>query len=234
MELAVQFAIALDRRQPHRPRPIGEHHHVRAEPRRRLDRILARRDRVDAAVETVFRPRPDLDARLLVVFAVALHHAGAQRAHDHRRRLVEALARFVHRAAERRELAPRQAAAETKPQPPLAQMIEHRRLFGDAQRIVPRQDHRRRAEIDVRAHAGQIRHELQVVGAERVVEEVVLGRPQHVEPEVRRQPRQAQFLVPNLVVADVLPAIRGEDHHHADIHRCLLARYRQVPCHAIR
>ncbi len=146
-----------------------------AEPRRCLDRVLAGGNRIDTIVETVFRPRTNLDARLLVVPAVALHEPGAQRIHDHRRRLIEALAQFVHRAAERRELPPRQAAAETKPQPSLAQMIEHHGLLRDAQRIVPGQDHRRCAEPDVRADAGEIRHELQIVGAERVVEEVVLG-----------------------------------------------------------
>jgi hypothetical protein len=49
--LAVHFAVALDRRKPHRPRAVGEHHHVGAEARRRIHRILARRDGVDAPVE---------------------------------------------------------------------------------------------------------------------------------------------------------------------------------------
>jgi hypothetical protein len=44
----------------------------------------------------MLRPRPDLDARLLVVFAVAFDEAGPKRLDDHGRRLVEAAARFVH------------------------------------------------------------------------------------------------------------------------------------------
>ena len=70
---------------------------------------------------------------------------------DHRRGLVEALARLVHGAAEGGELAPRQPAAQTEAQPALAQQVEHRGLLRDAQRIVPRHDDRRGAEIDVRA-----------------------------------------------------------------------------------
>src|SRR6202049_289902 len=99
----------------------------------------------------MLRSRPDLDARLLVELAVALDEAGLQRVDDHRRRLVEALARLVHAETEGGELAPRQAAPETETKSPLAQHIEHRRLLGDAQRVVPRHDDRRRAQIDVRA-----------------------------------------------------------------------------------
>ena len=39
---------------------------------------------------------------------------------------------------------------------PLGEIIEHRDLLGDAQRIVPRQDHRRRAEIAMARHRRQI------------------------------------------------------------------------------
>ena len=88
--------------------------------RGRIHQILARRDGVDAPVEAVFRARAQLDPRLLVMRAVGLDPAGAQRIDDHRRRLVETPAAFVHRATERGELAPRQAAAEAEPQPALA------------------------------------------------------------------------------------------------------------------
>ncbi len=114
---------------------------------------------------------------LPVIKAVGLDPTGAQRIDDHRRRFVEPPAALVHRAAERGELAPRQAAAKAEPQPALAQKIEHRRLLGDAQRVVPGQDYRGGAEIDVRAHAGEVSHQLQIVGAERIVEEMMLRRP---------------------------------------------------------
>src|SRR5437667_9354775 len=51
------------------------------------------RSGVDAIVEGMRWPGPDLDARLLIELAVALDKAGLQRVDDHRRRLVEALAR---------------------------------------------------------------------------------------------------------------------------------------------
>ena len=166
-----------------------------------FDRILARRDGVDAPVEAVFRARAQLDPRLLVISAVGLDPAGAQCIDDHRRRLVEPAAALVHRAAERGKFAPRQAAAKPEPQPAVAKKVEHRRLLGHAQRVVPGQDHRGGAEIDVRAHAGEVGHQLQIVGAERIVEEMVLGRPQHIEAKARRLTRQAQILVPDLIVA---------------------------------
>ena len=121
--------------------------------------------------------RPDRDARLLVERAVALDKAGLQRVDDHRRCLVEALARFVHAEAEGGELAPRQAATETEAKPPLAQHVEYRRLLGHAQRVVPRHDHSGGAQIDIWAEGRQVRHQLEIVGHERVVIEMVLGRP---------------------------------------------------------
>ena len=47
---------------------------------------------------------------------------------------------------------------------------------------------------------------------------MVLGRPQRVKARIGGEPRQPDLLVPHLIVADVLPAIAGEDHHQADIH----------------
>ena len=226
--LAMQRAAMLDLRHAHLPRPVGEHHDMGAELGGRVDRILARGHGVDAAVERVLRPRPDLDARLLVILAVAFHEAGLERVDDHGRGLVEAAARFVHAQPEGRELAPRQAASEAQPQPALAQHVEHGGVLGDAQRIVPGQDHRRRADVDVRAERGEMRHQREVVGHERVVVEVMLGRPQAIEAQVGGEPRQPDLLVPHAIVGAVLPAVAGEHHHHADIHeassiRCLIA-----------
>ena len=206
----------------HLPGPVGEHHDMGAELGGRVDRILARGHGVDAAVERVLRPRPDLDARLLVILAVAFHEAGLERVDDHGRGLVEAAAQFVHAQAEGRELAPRQAAAQAEPQPALAQHVEHGGVLGDAQRIVPGQDHRRRADVDVRAERREMRHQREVVGHERVVVEVMLGRPQAVEAEIGGEPRQPDLLVPHAIVGAVVPAVAGEHHHHADIHEASL------------
>ena len=98
-------------------------------------------------------------------------------------------------------------------------MIEDRDLLGDAQRVVPGQDHRRGAEIGVARYPGEVAHQLQIVGAERVIVKMMLDRPQHVEAELVGQSRQPQFLIPHLSVADLVPTIAGEDHLDSDIHR---------------
>src|ERR1051325_8080689 len=95
-----------------------------------FDRVFARRHGIDASVKGMLRPRPDLDARLLVELAVALDKAGLQRVDDHRRRLVEALPRLVHAEAERSELTPGQATSQTEAKPALAQHVAHGRLLG--------------------------------------------------------------------------------------------------------
>ena len=209
-------------RQPHLPRTVGEHDDMGTELGGGIDRVLAGRHGVDAAVEGILRPRPDLDARLLVKFAVAFDEPGLQRLDDHRSRLVEALPRLVHAQAKSGELPARKAAPETEAQPALAQHIEHSRLFGDTQRVVPGQDDRCGAKIDVGAERGQIGHQLKVVGHERIVVEVVLGRPQAVEAEVGGEPGQPDFLLPHARVGAIIPAVAGEHHHHADIHGALL------------
>ena len=71
--------------------------------------------------------------------------------------------------------------------PALAQQVEHRGILGDAQRVVPGQDDRRGADVDVGAERGEVGHQLDVVGHEGVVVEVVLGRPEAVEAETRRR-----------------------------------------------
>ena len=180
--------------------------------------ILAGRHGVDAPVERMLRARPDLDARLLVVLAVAFHEAGLQRVDDHRRRLVEAAARFVHAEAEGGELAAGEAAAHAEAEPALGQIVQHRGLFGDPQRIVPGQDHGGGADIDVRTDRRHVGHQLDVVRHERVVVEVMFGRPEAVEAQIGGEARQPDLLVPHAAVGAVLPAVAGENHHHADIH----------------
>jgi len=54
-------------------------------------------------------------------------------------------------------------------------VIEDRDLLGDAQRVVPRQDDGRGAQIDIGAQRGQVGHQLQIVGHEGIVVEMMLG-----------------------------------------------------------
>ena len=181
VEFPVQLAVALDRGQPHVPGPVGKHDHMRAELGGGLHRLLARGHGINPAGEIVFGARSDFDPRLFVIFAVAFDKAGAQRLDDHRGGFVEALAGLVHRSAKRRELAPSEAASQPQPQPPFAQQVQHRRLLGDAQRVMPRHNNRRGAQSHARASRREISHQLQIVGAEGIIEEMMLGRPQHVE-----------------------------------------------------
>src|SRR5262249_27235163 len=94
--------------------------------------------------------------------------------------------------------------------------VEHDRLLGDAQRVVPRQDYRGGAEIDVRAQRGQIGHQLQIVGAERIVVEVVFDRPEHVEAELFSKARPEDLFLPRIIVATAQPPKRGYPHWDAD------------------
>jgi hypothetical protein len=100
-------------------------------------------------------------------------------------------------------------------------VVEDGRLLGDPEGIVPGQDHGRGAEADVRTLGGQKGHELEVVGTERIVVEVVLHGPEHVEAEIGGQPGEPQLLVPGLLVGDVAPPVGGEDHLETHVHRIL-------------
>jgi hypothetical protein len=163
--LAVQRAAALDRLgAPHLPRPVGEHHHVGAELRAESIEVLARRHGIDAAVERMLRPRPDLDARLLVVLAVALHEAGPQRVDDHgaaSSKRPRDSSMFLRKAANSRR---RQAAAHAEAQLAAAQHVEHGGVLGDPAADRARQDHRGGADIHVRMARRQVGHQLKVVG----------------------------------------------------------------------
>jgi hypothetical protein len=130
---------------------------------------------------------PDLRSRLPVKRPVTPHEPGAKAAQDHLGGLVEPFPRFVHRPPEGLELPPGEAATDPEAQAAAAEMVEDGHLLDDAQGIVPGQDHRRGPEIDIRADGREVGHELQVVRAERVVVEVVLHGPQHIEAEIRGQ-----------------------------------------------
>src|SRR5262249_24398075 len=104
-------APSLDDWNAHLPRPVGEHDDVRAELGGRVDRIFAGGDRIDAIVEGIFWPRPDLHAGLLIVLAVPFDEAGLEGVDDHRRGLIEALRRSAHAQAKGRDLAARRPRA---------------------------------------------------------------------------------------------------------------------------
>jgi hypothetical protein len=104
----------------------------------------------------------------------------------------------------------------------LAQQVQHRDLLGHSERIVPRHDHCGRPKMHTRVQPGKIGHELQIVWTEGIVEEMMLRRPQHVKAALNGQTGQLEFLTPHLLIPDVLPAVAGEQHHHAHVYRLLL------------
>ncbi len=119
--------------------------------------VLAGGHGIGAAFEAAFGPRPDFDARLRIILPVPLDETGTQRLQYHPGGFIEAFAQFIHGGTERGEFASRQAAAKSETHTAVAQQIEHRHLLRHTQRIVPRQDDGRGAEIGVRAQRREIR-----------------------------------------------------------------------------
>ena len=211
---------------PRRPRAVGEHRHPRLQPGRRLDRVVRRRHRVQPPLEARRRRRPDRRLGLREERAGALDPPRLQRLLDHHRALVEALARLVHLdGAEVGELPARQAAAHPEAHPPARHLVEQGDPLGDPQRVVPRHDHRRRAEVDVEVAPGDVGQQRHVVRAERVVEEVVLDGPHDVEAEVGGEQRQPGLLVVHLGIGDAVPALAGEDGLDPDVHGSTVGRH---------
>jgi len=114
---------------------------------------------------------------------------------DHRERLLIDALRFFHILAVEHELDRRAPAADADLEPALAQMIEHRNLFGETQRVIERQEIDQRTEAQPpralrdrrEKHAGRRRH------AER--RRMMLGEVIGVEAEPVIELRDAQPLV---------------------------------------
>ena len=101
-------------------------------------------------------------------------------------RLLEALAILLLRHVVAAELGRTIAAADADVQTPARDDIDQRRLLGQAQRVVERQDRRRQSDADAaRARRGH-RRQGRRVHREAVVDEVVLGQPDLVEAELLR------------------------------------------------
>src|SRR5262249_41613209 len=115
MILPMEFASPLDNRRTHLPRPVGEHDDVSTELGGRVNGVFAGGDRVDAIVEGVFWPWPDLHTGLLIELAVPFDEAGLEGSDDHRRSLINAPRRSAQARGEGPTLARRQAAPHAEP-----------------------------------------------------------------------------------------------------------------------
>ena len=151
--------------------------------------------------------------------AVSLHEPGLEGVLDHDRGLVEAGPSLVHLdPPEVAVLTPAQAPAEAQPHSTAREMVQHRDLLRHPERLVPGEDDRPSRQVDALGPSRQIGEHLDVVGAEAVIVEVVLDRPQGAEPELFGQESQRDLLVVDLAVSHPVIAVRGEDHLHPDFH----------------
>ena len=219
MELVIGLSVTLEGRQPMIPPALREHDHAGAEASSRIDRVIGPGHRVQPTLEAARRAGANLRARLGVVGAVSFDEARLQCAHDHLGALVEALAGGIHLdAAEWLVLPARQASTHPEAHASPAELVQHRDLLRDTERLVPGHDHRRCAQIDALRAAREIAQDLGIVRAERVVEEVVLGRPQCVKAELLREQCEPELLFVDLSVRDTLPPVRREDQLQTDVH----------------
>ena len=130
----------------------------------------------------MLRAGPELRPGLRVILAVAFDETRPQGLDNHGGRFVETFPRFVHADAEGFKLASGQSPAKTEPQASVAQQVKDGGILRYAQRVVPGEDHGGGAHVNVGMFRGDVGHQLQVVRHEGIIVEVVLGRPEAIEP----------------------------------------------------
>ena len=126
-----------------------------------------------------------------------------------------------------------EATAKPQDQPAAGEMIEQGNLLGDAHRVVPRQHHYHRPELGacgLRRHIGE---ELEDIRTHGVVGEVVLHRPDGVEPQGLGHLGQSQFLAVDLCVGETVAGVLKQ-RSKADVHEILLAQLVLEIIHTIK
>jgi len=164
------------------------------------------------------RARAQLGAWPGVIRPVPLDPAGLHRRDDHRGRFVESRPGLRHVNAERGVLHARQPAPHAEQRPALGEDVQHDYLLGHAERVVPGQDDRGGTQLQPLRPPGDVRQQHDVVGAHRVVVEVVLDGPQAVvaqpvgelgEPELA----SVHLLVGQLLVQVAEPEVDSDVRH---------------------
>ena len=102
---------------------------------------------------------------------------------------------------------PRQTTPNPQDEASVRDMVEHRYLFCDANRVMPGQDDHHRAELHMFGPARHIGQKLDRIGAHGVVVKMVLNRPDGIEPQRFRHLRQAEFILPDLTVGQLVVGI---------------------------
>ncbi len=132
----------------------------------------------------------------------------------------------VFRHAEHHVLGPLVAAPHAEVDAALAEAVEHRRPLGEAQRVRERQVHDRRAHAHARRLTEEEGDHVEGVGARAVVEEVLLGHPHAVEPELLGEVHALELVVVDLAGRrpgrDLERVVRAELHRHPSPSRMLV------------
>ena len=113
--------------------------------------------------------------------------AGERELHD-LPAFAEAVAGLRHRHPQRVVLELGRAAPHADVQRPLGQRAQHRHVLGEADGIVPRQHHHRRAEPKPGAGGCDMRHEHQRIRRWVVIREMMLYEPHRVVAEALGEP----------------------------------------------
>ena len=136
--------------------------------------------------------------------------------------LVEARARLVHVDPERLVLTASQPAADADVEVAvLAQdRLQHADLFGQLQRLPPRQHAHHGADVDAVGPTGDVGEQLQRIRDEAVRREVMLHGPQRVEPELLGLEEDIEMVLPRLPVGHL---------RLADVELTALQRQEPIP-----
>jgi hypothetical protein len=157
---------------------------------RAFDRLLRARERnPHRRVRRLIGPRPDRDILVFPELALVAECVFLPRLEDHLERLVEPRARFRHRHVIDLVFA-RHAAREARHNAPAREVVGHRQLLGDAQRIVQRQQVAEDEELQLfRALRACRRHHVRRVhqpvrgGVVLVQTDAVIAEPVHLLPD---------------------------------------------------
>jgi hypothetical protein len=163
-----------------------------------------------AVFERLERSRTDFGARDLVPLGIGFDDAGLDAVHDDQRSFVEHFARVLQLDAKRAELTARSAATHAENETAFAQDVELQCRFDDAQRVVPRQDHRGGDELDLLRLGRHVAQHLERIGAGRVVGEVMLDRTDVVEAHRLGLDGELRFLHERLDVRSAVEILISE------------------------
>ncbi len=176
-------------------------------------RLLGAGTADDERMRLRIRPWPQHRQLERPVFAVMFDRPARPGLQHDRLGLLEALLRLLGRDVVALVVVDvvRRAAAQSRDDPPLGDVVEQRDLLGQADRVVQRDLRDGEADLDAAGRGGQRggKAERIDVGADAV--EMVLGQPQGVEAKLLRQPGLGDGLVDHALVLSRVAAFREQE-----------------------